>query len=158
MSFRTAVGRTPAVQARFRDGLQAVKSADRDRLRFRDTHCLRGSVDLDEALEDTHPNDPRWDYAIGLRSRNRRNETVLWLEIHPASSLHVGEVLNKLRWLKDWLANDAPALKAMPGLFRWVATGSIAFRRGSRQERQIAEQGLRFPSKQVDLDDLLKTN
>jgi len=114
---------------------------------------LRGSVDLDDALEAARPHDSRWDYAIGIRRHGSQHESVVWLEVHPASSRHIDEVLRKLQWLRNWLETDAPYLRAMPGEFRWVATGTVAFRRGSREEKRIAERGLRFPAKHLHLDD-----
>jgi len=121
-------------------------------LRCSNPRRLRGSVNLDDALRLAFPNDPRWDYAIGISQRSHSDRAV-WLEVHPASSLHVGEVLNKLRWLKGWLASDAPELQGLPAHFCWVATGSVSFRRGSREEKRIAQEGIRFPSKLLNLDE-----
>jgi hypothetical protein len=121
-------------------------------LRCSNPRRLRGSVNLDDALRLALPNDPRWDYAIGISQRSHSDRAV-WLEVHPASSLHVGEVLNKLRWLKGWLASDAPELQGLPAHFCWVATGSVSFRRGSREEKRIAQEGIRFPSKLLNLDE-----
>jgi hypothetical protein len=111
-----------------------------------------GSVDLDEAMRLAFPNDPRWDYAIGI-SQRPDSDRVVWLEVHPASSLHVDEVLNKLRWLKGWRAKDAPELRRLPAHFCWVATGTVSFRRGSREEKRIAQEGIRFPGKALNLDE-----
>jgi len=109
-------------------------------------------VDLDEALRLAFPNDPRWDYAIGI-SQRAHTDHIVWLEVHPASSLHLDEVLNKLRWLKPWLANDAPELHRLPAHFCWVATGTVSFRRGSREEKRIAQEGIGFPRKLLNLDE-----
>jgi hypothetical protein len=76
---------------------------------------------------------------------------VLWVEVHPASSLHVDDVLAKLRWLRMWLAGHAPELGRMPRRFHWVATGGIAFARGSPQARRIAQHGVSFPVKLLEL-------
>lgn len=152
MSFRNAVASTTAIRDRFRDGLGAVRNVDRDRLRCSSPRRLRGSVNLDEALRLSFPNAPRWDYAIGI-SQHSRSDHAVWLEVHPAASLHVGEVLNKLRWLKSWLANDAPELQRLPAHFCWVATGTVSFRRGSREEKRIAQEGIRFPGKLLNLDE-----
>jgi len=130
MSFRQAVESTAAIRDSFREGLGSVRNVDRTRLRCSNPRRLRGSVNLDDALRLALPNDPRGDYAIGISQRSHSDRAV-WLEVHPASSLHVGEVLNKLRWLKGWLASDAPELQGLPAHFCWVATGSVSFRRGS---------------------------
>ena len=139
------------IQDHLRKGLRGIKNVDRHRVHCSNTRRLRGSVDLDGALRLSHPNDPRWDYAIGITA-NLGSEVVIWLEVHPASSRHVDEVLRKLQWLRNWLTDSAPTLKGLRGHFHWVATGTVAFRRGSREEKRIAEKGLRFPVKQLDLD------
>jgi hypothetical protein len=80
---------------------------------------------------------------------------VLWLEVHPASSpRHVDDVLGKLAWLRNWLSADAPDLDRLPRHFRWAVRGPVRFRRGSREQKLIAAQGLRMPTRQVDLDEL----
>jgi hypothetical protein len=151
MRFREAVEDTAAIRGQYREGLQGVRNVDRSRLSCATPRRLCGSVDLDGALRLVHPNDPRWDYAIGV-SEGVQNDTVIWVEVHPASSCHVEEVLRKLQWLKDWLRYDAPAMGRLPRHFRWIATGTVSFRRGSREEKKIAQRGLRFPVKQLDLD------
>jgi len=92
-----------------------------------------------------------WDYAVGV-ANPRQPDSAAWLEVHPASSLHVDEVLAKLRWLKQWLESGAPELDQLPRRFCWIATGAVSFDRGSRQARRIAQAGLRFPVKHVDLE------
>jgi hypothetical protein len=152
MSFRHAVESTAAIRDGFRDGLRAVRNVDRSRLQCSSPRRLRGSVDLDKALKIALPTDPRWDYAIGI-SHHPHSDHVVWLEVHPASSSHVDEILNKLRWLKSWLSTDAPALQSLRADFCWVATGTVSFRRGSREEKRIAQEGIRFPGKLLNLDE-----
>jgi len=69
------------------------------------------------------------------------------LEVHPASSRHVQEVLKKLRWLREWLQNEGLPLAELPqnGFF-WVATrGHVAITPHSRHAKQRAAQGLHGP-------------
>ena len=104
-------------------------------------------MDVDTTLKESRPNDARWDYGIGLR--NQGNEKVVWVEIHPASSLHLDDVFKKLAWLKDFLRRSAPALRALTTYengprFIWIATGSVGFRAGSQEMRKIAASGIHF--------------
>jgi hypothetical protein len=153
MRFRDAVHQAALIRERLRDGLQAVRAVHRGQLSCSNTRRIRGSVSLDDALRIAYPQAARWDYAIGIR-QSSKTDVVVWLEVHPASSLHVDEVLNKLAWLRAWLRSDAPQLGHLPALYCRVATGKIAFRRGSGAEKRIAQKGLRFPVKQLDLDRL----
>jgi len=151
MSFREAVESTPAIRAHFREGLQAVRGGDRDRLRCSQPRRLRGSVNLEEVLPPGQTNEPRWDYGIGIGSS--RSDAVVWLEVHPASSTgHVDEVLRKLGWLRTWMSRDAAALAELPRHFVWLATGSVSFHGGSPQMKRVAQNGLLFRARQLDLD------
>jgi hypothetical protein len=86
---------------------------------------------------------PRWDYGIGLRKSSSSDEAI-WVEVHPASSHHVDEMLQKLEWLKRWLSNEATLLNEISKRFVWVASGSIALTKGSPQRKRIAAAGLAF--------------
>src|ERR1035438_9784796 len=145
MTFPAAVNRTAAIRDHLKGGLRALKKADGSRVSC-SGGLLRGSVDLDHALRNLAPNEARWDYAIGVK-KTRQQDAVVWLEVHPASSLHVDEMLDKLRWLRQWLGTSAPALERLPRRFCWVSTGTVSFGRGSPQAKKVALAGLRHPVK-----------
>ena len=106
MTFQQAVVQTTDLGASaFRYGLHALGN-DSSKVQFASTRSLVGSVALDNALQARYPNDPRWDYGIGLKKSAR--ESAVWIEVHPASTSEVTTVLNKLRWLKNWLKNARP--------------------------------------------------
>ncbi len=145
MRFKEAVESTPGLEQAYQPGLQAIKRGDHCHISCHDSRMVTGSVDLDSALATTRPNDPRWDYGVGVASRTR-SETIVWIEIHPADSHHVDEVLRKYNWLKDWL-RSAPRLKTMSGKCLecfWIASGPVALQRHSPQLRKLKGQGLRF--------------
>jgi hypothetical protein len=110
-------------------------------------------VDIDAALKSDLPNDPRWDYAIGMIVDSKRDR-IVWVEVHPASSSNVKEVLAKLRWLRDWLDSAAGTLARLDRRIVWVASGTVAILRGSPQARQLAIEGLKFPRSHVVLEDV----
>jgi hypothetical protein len=154
MTFLEAVNSTPSIERRLKAGLQALPKSDRKLVSFRGPE-LRGSVDIDKALLESYPNDARWDYVIGIRAPGRHDSAV-WIEVHSASSSHVDEVLNKLVWLKRWLATSAPAMNQLPAKFCWIATSTVSFRPGSPHANRIAKAGLRFPVKHLALEKVLK--
>ena len=96
-AFADAVLATACLAGSYRSGLQAIRGKDRQRITCQDGRRLTGSVDVDPTLLASHPEDNRWDYAIGVKYNS---EHVVWVEIHPASSMHVQEVIDKLRWLR----------------------------------------------------------
>src|SRR5579885_1606851 len=145
MSFRKAVEATGSVAAHYRAGLQALPKRDADCIQCANTKRLTGSVNVDDALKATEPNAPRWDYGIGHRRGN--NEVAIWVEVHPASSDGIKDMLSKLKWLKGWLHRKAPKLAALTqNDYYWVATdATIAITPASRQAKRLAAAGLRGP-------------
>ena len=151
MTFQEAVVRTTDLGASaFRYGLQALGN-DRSRVQVASVRSLVGGVALDSVLRARYPDDPRWDYGIGLKKSAR--VFAVWVEVHPASTSDVKTVLNKLNWLKGWLENHAPALRSLTkaGSYYWIATGGVHIRQGSPQARQMQSAGLSLPRKHITL-------
>jgi hypothetical protein len=154
--FRQAVRNTPQLASHLREGLQALREVDRNRLRTSTPRILRGSLNLEEAFPRGGSDEPRWDYCIGLAGR--RADIAVWLEVHPASSQgHIGEMKRKLEWLRAWLKRDAPALRKLPAQYVWLVTGRVCFHSGSPQRRQVAQMGLLLRAGQLDLDPLRRS-
>src|SRR5439155_14191995 len=94
MTFRQAVEATPNLGPdAFRPGLQAL-GAYSARIRCRNPRKLKGSVDIDAALQATDPSGHRWDYAVGHSESG--SDRVYWVEVHPASDHGVRELLAKV--------------------------------------------------------------
>ena len=83
------------------DGLQAVSSANREKIRPKEKRSVSGSVDIDEDLRDRLPNENRWDYAVGYRGSDGM-ERAFFIEIHPAETSEVRCLVRKARSLKAW--------------------------------------------------------
>ena len=149
MTFKQAAEGTPGLSDAYRPGLQALSKADRNRIVCANPRRCTGSVDLDHALAIPMPNEPRWDYGAGLRQDH--SEKVVWIEVHPACSNHVDEVLAKLAWLKKWLHANAPLLNALPRSFVWIASGQVSLQRHSPQRRKVAARGLQFAGSRLSL-------
>jgi hypothetical protein len=140
-------------------GKQAIGAAYRNVITASREARLTGSVDLDAAFVRTEPAAPRWDYGVGVQAGGV--ELAIWIEPHPAASAReVDVMLNKLRWFKAKL--DEPPfveLKALTAAasrggiipFCWLTSSSIHVRHGSREARQLAQAGLRFPARHLSL-------
>lgn len=152
MTFRAAVRAIPALVDAYRSGIQALSRADRDRIVCSNTRRLRGSVDIDAALVEALPNDPRWDYGIG--HYNGKTEEAIWVEVHPASSNHVSRVIQKAKWLRAWLGENAAALLGITrdgDGYVWLSSGTVSIQRGSRQAKKLAMAGVSFPRRRLEL-------
>jgi hypothetical protein len=151
VTFRQAVTQTSDLGAStFQPGLQALGNHS-SRVQCTDSRSLTGSVALDDVLKVKYPNDPRWDYGIGLRKGRR--EAAVWIEVHPASTSEVTAVLTKLQWLKHWLKTQALALDTLTAVdsYHWVATSGVHIRPGSPQARQLQLAGIPSPKSRVIL-------
>jgi hypothetical protein len=147
MEFEQGVEAVPELRDAYCAGLRAVKPEYRDRIVCADTRRLIGSMDLDSTFQESLPNDPRWDYGIGVRDEQGSHH-IHWVEIHPAVEGNVKEVLKKHAWLKAWLMEHAPNILRMTANvkgYAWVATKTIGFRQGSPKAKQLQTHGIGFP-------------
>jgi hypothetical protein len=120
-----------------------LRAQDRPHVVPEDPRLLKGSADVDSALQRREPSAHRWDFAIGYWHANRQKDCIYWVEIHTANDKAVNVVLNKLRWLRGWLAGDGKLLNNFERDFVWVSSGATSFTLGSPQLKQFAQLGLR---------------
>lgn len=132
--FKAAVEATQEIREGYCNGLQAL-GGNAAKVAVTDTRKLNGSVDIDACTLELYPNETRWDYAIGY------DEKAYFLEVHPANTSNVKEMIQKADWLKQWLQRKAPALKAIAanGSFYWVPSGKYAIQPNSPQYRKLAQ-------------------
>lgn len=139
--FKSAVARTSEIEGAYCEGLQAFEPSDKKAVVIKDNRKLNGSVNLDRELRSRYPDSSRWDYALGYDGK------VCFVEVHPASTKNIDEMVKKKEWLVWWLKNKAPFLDAMPALspkFCWAATGSgIHISTQASYKRKLAQLGLR---------------
>ena len=154
-AFQKAVSDTPDLgKHAYHAGLKALTAAHRKRIQQGEARIL-GSINLDGALCQRYPNEPRWDYGIGIQKGNK--PYAIWVEVHPANTSNVSEVLSKLRWLKEWLSSRATQLHALTPLqkaYHWIATDGVHITPNSQEARQLAQAGLTMPREVLKLNDL----
>jgi len=108
------------------------------------------SIDLDSALKNSLPRDPRWDYGVGVQDGN--NHEIVWIEVHHASSSEVSTVLEKLKWLQDLLRSSGMGrnpCNSVPNSFYWVAISGVHI--DSQKRRLLAAKGLHGPKSFLQL-------
>ena len=146
-TFKSIVQAIPAIAGAYREGLQALESKDAGKVKPQNPRKLSGSVYLDKCLKTTNPHDARWDYVIGYR------EKAYFVEVHPANTSNVDEVVKKKKWLDVWLKTNALDWKAMMAgtSYYWIASGKVAILPNSPQARKIAKNKLVL-CKELNLD------
>ena len=108
---------------------------------------VTASADLDTALAQRLPNEPRWDYGLEIAAGN--GTRLVWIEVHPAISSEVEAVCRKLRWLRQFL-KQSQACQTLPHAFHWVATDSGVHIDATRR-RRLAAVGLKMPTQCVSV-------
>lgn len=121
----------------YRRGLQALKAADRSLLEPNNPRKCYGSADIDTCLARQQPQSPRWDYVVAY------DETLHFIEVHPAHSSEVNAVIKKKEWLRSWLRHTELGKLKASNRFHWVSSGKIAITPNSRQMRAAVQYGLR---------------
>jgi hypothetical protein len=142
VTFEQAVQSTPEISRGFCEGLQGVKGEHRGKIVKSPQCSWRGSVDLESALAPRYPNDPQWDYAVGF-GYSYKPDRVAYVEVHPATSTHIGNMIRKKEWLIAWLNRSAPALRSLAtGGYHWVSTDGVHIQSNSPQHRRLAQCGI----------------
>lgn len=148
--FRNAVESTPDIATAYNKGLQAIDAKDKTYFKVKDTNLIDGSVNIDKTTHALYPRDNRWDYVVGY------NAKAYYVEVHPANTSNIPEMLRKLEWLKMWLKNKAPQLASLPSgnpKYNWIATSAgVHITKTSPQSRQLAQMGL-LPKRVMQLND-----
>ncbi len=142
---QAAACHTPHVAHAWKPGLRAIKNVERQKFVIKKGNNIDGSIDIDAATKELYPNDYRWDYAIGV------NGKVFFVEIHPATESEVDTVICKLKWLKQWLNNKAPCIKALQhpiAPFFWLFTNRNMIPKNSKKLRALAQNGIPQPTLQ----------
>lgn len=130
--FKEAVLATADVSSGYRSGLQAMK-ANSSLLKATDTRKLQGSVNIDDCTKTLYPDKSRWDYAVGYENR------AYFVEVHPANTSNIAEMVNKAAWLKKWLKSRAPEIdKIRMDVLYWIPTGKVSILTNSPKYRQLA--------------------
>jgi len=137
-TFKVAVEETKDVKSCYQSGLKAL-GGHSGKIELSDTTQCEGSVNIDDCTQAKYPTANRWDYAFAYKAQ------VYFVEVHTASTGEVRTVLRKLRWLKDWLNEQAPEIskmKAKDRAFFWVASNGYHILKNSSQYRSVIAIGL----------------
>jgi hypothetical protein len=135
--FKSALDDTDDLKDGFQKGLKALKG-DSHMVTVTDGKKLMGSVDIDECTKYLYPNDARWDYAIGY------GKNAYFVEVHPANTSNVNEMINKAKWLDNWLKYKACHLAQLrkDKANYWIPSGKVKILPNSAQYRNMAKCNL----------------
>lgn len=137
--FKEAVKSTEEVKNGYCQGLQALKKSDRTKISCNDTIKLDGSLDIDTNVKAHYPHSERWDYAVSYFGK------ICYCEVHPAETSEVTKMIGKLSWLKQWLKDKAPDIKALPAYspkYVWLSSGRVNVLPTSREAKRVSSSGI----------------
>lgn len=140
-TFKKTVETTSDIKDGFRPGLQAL-GGHANLVTASNPRLFNGSVNIDTCTKELYPNDARWDYVVGYNSH------AYFLEIHPANTSNIKDMIKKAQWLDCWLNLKAPALKSLnvTNSFYWIASGKYNILKTSSQYRKLAQSKIQIIS------------
>lgn len=142
-TFKQAVQETEEIKNGYQNGLKALGKHS-NKVEVGDTRKCEGSVAIDDCTETLYPQGNRWDYVFGYKGE------AYFVEVHSTHTSEISVVLKKLQWLKDWLNSKAPEIKKLQAkdkAFIWIQTNGNHFTETSKQNKKLAQKGLKLVSK-----------
>jgi len=135
--FKDAVSKCDEIRDTYKPGLIAL-GGNSAVIKVKDTKKLNGSVDIDASVKKSRPQEARWDYTLGYR------DNAYFVEVHPADTKNVEEMIKKVIWLKNWLSAVAPDLKKLHkcGVYHWIPSGRVRILKTSPQYKKISSNNL----------------
>lgn len=85
MSLKAMANSNRELKNCWKQGMQALQRKDKKLIQAKGSEC-NGSINIDECLEDSCPNDNRWDYALDIKDKG------VFVEVHPAHTSEVNTV------------------------------------------------------------------
>ncbi len=139
--FELAVNSIEDLRDGYRKGLQALKG-NSSKLSIRDSNKLLGSVDIDEHTKSIYPQDSRWDFSIGY------NQKAWFVEVHPANTSNVKEMVKKVQWLEGRLLGKGKSLASIRknNTHYWIPSGKVSILKTSAQYRCLAKHKIKITS------------
>jgi hypothetical protein len=138
VSVQKALKAGTVLAARVKQGKQALKNIDRDRIEESPTARVVDSLDLDTATKDTHSNENRWDYLLGT---TRAHLTFIAVEVHEANTGQAKVLIAKKRAAQEILASNLNKGHSVKRWY-WVASGKTRITRGTPESRLLDAAGI----------------
>lgn len=146
MTFKEAVSKCDEINDALKPGLTAM-GKNSIFVKVKALASLDGSVDIDKATKELRPHEARWDFVFGYQGN------AYFVEVHPADTKKVVEMVKKVAWLKKWLSSTAPDLKKLHkcGFFHWISSGRVKILKTSPQYKKVSSNNLLI-TKVLNLD------
>lgn len=138
-AFQLAVENTEDVKDGFREGKQAIKNADSDKVEAANERKIQGSLDIDSQVKALYPDAARWDYALSY------DDIVYFFEVHPAETSEVDKMISKVRWLREWLRTKATEIDKLPKAehpYVWLPSGRYNILPTGKYGQKLALAGI----------------
>ncbi len=125
MTFKQIISNISDLEQCWKAKLDALGS-NASYIRVHNPVKVSGSVDIDACLQKMRPNDPRWDYVFAVA--NKRNERMVYIEVHEKLYDQIDRVKNKYVWLIEWLGKNGGELNHFldESEFYWLGHGQLS--------------------------------
>lgn len=142
-----------------KSGKDAIKGEHRDRVTVSRGCTLTDTANLEEALGSLSPSDPRWDYAIGWKALESDN--CCFVEVHPANTRHVDDVVRKKMAATKLLVQHAPGMldtadrtrrRTKQPVWHWIRTDAhVDIHPNMPAWRKLRQAGISRPVRRLEL-------
>jgi hypothetical protein len=124
--------------------MDAFSTRDKSLIAMSERAKIGDSLDLDEALRPTFPQDNRWDYLVSIPGSAK----ILALEPHSANDSEISVVIAKKRHAVTQLRTHLkPGHRVSEWL--WVSHGRTSFSAMDRASKRLAQAGIRYVGKSL---------
>jgi hypothetical protein len=130
----------PSFGEHVKEGKVALKGEHRKKVVI-EAMC---SVDLDTHGPASAHGEKRWDYL--LVNHDGKGHGV---EVHPATTREVDDMIAKKRWAEGLLAKEAKKVTVVK--WHWVASGRVDIRKHDRSRKMLIDAHIEFPHEHVDV-------
>lgn len=144
MSLKDVVDTNENLRGCWKKGMQALRKKDKSLIKAAKGIC-KGGIDIDACLKNLCRHENRWGYGLGV------GEKGVFVEVHSAHTTEVNAVLAKLEWLKEYFSAHCSGFSNLDRSYYWVASGQLAIRKGTPQERRLVKAGIKGPVSSLDL-------
>jgi hypothetical protein len=153
------VARGTLVEPYVRSGKEAIKGEHRDRISASQGCMLSDTADLEAALGSLSSGEPQWAYAVGWIST--KTESCCFVEVHPANTQHVDDLVRKKTAAARLLRQHAPRILELSERTRarldrpvwiWITTDAhVGIHPATPASRRLREAGISRPSRHLEL-------
>ncbi len=137
------------LRTKIKQGLTALLPIDRERIAKDSRSEFLDSLNLDDALLTTHPQEHRWDYLVSYNPRG----IVIGIEVHTASTSQVSTIISKKdAAIRQLQPHSKPSARINEWI--WISSGAVKIHQLDRARIRLAQNGIKLVGSELAIKHL----